>query len=89
MRILVFGAGVIGSVYAGKLLQTGHEVVMLARGRRLSDLQAHGLVLGEKWSPETARCWQCGRWESLRQTTGTRWCWSPFGPSSLRARYQS
>ena len=47
MRILVFGAGVIGSVYAGKLLQAGHEVVMLARGRRLSDLQAHGLVLEE------------------------------------------
>ena len=47
MRILVFGAGVIGSVYAAKLLQAGHEVVMLARGRRLSDLQTHGLVLEE------------------------------------------
>jgi 2-dehydropantoate 2-reductase len=47
VRILVFGAGVIGSVYAVKLLQAGHEVVMLARGRRLSDLQAHGLVLEE------------------------------------------
>src|SRR3984957_16375137 len=45
MRILVVGAGVIGSVYAGKLLEAGHEVVMLARGRRLSDLKAHGLVL--------------------------------------------
>jgi len=47
VRILVFGAGVIGSVYAAKLLQAGHEVVMLARGRRLSDLQTHGLVLEE------------------------------------------
>jgi 2-dehydropantoate 2-reductase len=45
MRILVVGAGVIGSVYASKLLDAGHEVVLLARGRRLSDLQAHGLVL--------------------------------------------
>jgi 2-dehydropantoate 2-reductase len=45
MRILVVGAGVIGSVYAGKLLEAGHEVLLLARGRRLSDLQAHGLVL--------------------------------------------
>ena len=44
MRILVFGVGVIGSVYAAGLLQAGHEVVMLARGRRLSDLQTHGLV---------------------------------------------
>jgi 2-dehydropantoate 2-reductase len=47
VRILVFGAGVIGSVYAVKLLQAGHEVVMLARGRRLSDLQTHGLILEE------------------------------------------
>ena len=47
MRILVFGAGVIGSVYAGKLRQAGHEVVLVARGRRLSDLRANGLVLEE------------------------------------------
>ncbi len=45
MRVLVLGAGVIGSVYATKLLQAGHEVVVLARGHRLSDLRAHGLVL--------------------------------------------
>ena len=45
MRILVLGAGVIGSVYAGKLLQAGHEVVLLARGPRLVDLQTHGLIL--------------------------------------------
>jgi 2-dehydropantoate 2-reductase len=45
VRILVFGAGVIGSVYAGKLLQAGHHVVLLARGRRLADLQTRGLVL--------------------------------------------
>jgi 2-dehydropantoate 2-reductase len=45
MRILVVGAGVIGSVYAGKLLQAGHEVVLFARGRRLLDLQTYGLIL--------------------------------------------
>ena len=45
MRILVVGAGVIGSAYAGNLLEAGHEVVLLARGRRLSELQAHGLIL--------------------------------------------
>ena len=45
MRILVFGAGVIGSVYAGKLLQAGHHVVLLARGRRLTDLRTRGFVL--------------------------------------------
>jgi 2-dehydropantoate 2-reductase len=45
VRILVLGAGVIGSVYAGKLLRAGHEVVLLARGRRLADLRGEGLVL--------------------------------------------
>jgi 2-dehydropantoate 2-reductase len=45
MRILVLGAGVIGSVYAGKLLQAGHHVVLLARGTRLTDLWTSGLVL--------------------------------------------
>jgi 2-dehydropantoate 2-reductase len=45
LRILVLGAGVIGSVYAGRLLQAGHDVVVLARGSRLVDLQTHGLML--------------------------------------------
>ena len=52
MRILVLGAGVIGSVYAGKLVQAGHVVVLLARGRRLVDLQTDGLVLEEAQSGE-------------------------------------
>jgi 2-dehydropantoate 2-reductase len=47
VRILVIGAGVIGSVYAGKLLAAGHEVVLLARGRRVADLGAFGLILEE------------------------------------------
>jgi 2-dehydropantoate 2-reductase len=47
VRILVVGAGVIGSVYAAKLSEAGHQVVLLARDRRLSDLQVHGLVLEE------------------------------------------
>jgi 2-dehydropantoate 2-reductase len=50
MRILVLGAGVIGSVYATRLLESGHEVVVLARGRRLADLQAFGLILEEATS---------------------------------------
>jgi 2-dehydropantoate 2-reductase len=45
MRILVFGAGVIGSVYAAKLIEAGNEVTFLARGRRLTDLQNQGLVV--------------------------------------------
>jgi 2-dehydropantoate 2-reductase len=45
VRILVLGAGVIGSVYAGRLLGAGHDVVLMARGARLADLQANGLIL--------------------------------------------
>lgn len=45
MRILIVGAGVIGSVYGAKLLERGHEVIVLARGDRLTELQEHGLVL--------------------------------------------
>ena len=33
MRVLVLGAGVIGSVYAARLLQAGHHVMLLARGQ--------------------------------------------------------
>lgn len=45
MPVLVFGAGVIGSLYAAKLHATGHEVVVLARGSRLEVLRRDGLLL--------------------------------------------
>jgi 2-dehydropantoate 2-reductase len=45
MKILVFGVGVLGSVYAAKLRQAGHTVAVLARGQRAIDLQTHGIVL--------------------------------------------
>ena len=45
MRIIVVGSGVIGSVYGGWLARSGHDVTLLARGRRLADLHVHGMVL--------------------------------------------
>ena len=50
VRILIFGAGVIGSVYGGRLLAAGHDVVLLARGGRLNDLRQSGLVLQDAQS---------------------------------------
>ena len=47
MRLLIFGAGVLGSFYALKLLACGHDVTVLARGRRASQLRAGGLVVQE------------------------------------------
>jgi 2-dehydropantoate 2-reductase len=45
MKILVYGAGVIGTLYAARLQRTGHHVTVLARGSRRADIQRHGLVL--------------------------------------------
>jgi 2-dehydropantoate 2-reductase len=45
VRILIVGAGVIGSVYAGRLVNGGQQVTLLARGQRLADLRERGLVL--------------------------------------------
>ncbi|MBL8924046.1 MAG: FAD-dependent oxidoreductase [Myxococcaceae bacterium] len=44
-RILVVGAGVIGSVYAARLAEGGHRVTLVARGRRLRELEERGLRL--------------------------------------------
>lgn len=52
MRILIIGAGVIGSVYAGALADSGHTVALLARGDRLDVLRDRGLVLIEAGSGE-------------------------------------
>ena len=45
MKILIYGAGVIGSIYAARLHGPIHEVYLLARGERLADLRQHGLIL--------------------------------------------
>lgn len=45
IRILIFGAGVIGSIYAGKFALSGQSVTILARNRRLNELNEKGLLL--------------------------------------------
>ena len=50
MRILVFGAGAIGSLYAGKLSAAGQTVSLVARGDRLRQLEQDGLRLVENGS---------------------------------------
>lgn len=45
MKILVYGAGPLGSLFAAQLHMGGHEVAILARGQRLSDLREYGIVL--------------------------------------------
>lgn len=50
MRILVYGAGVQGSLYAARLHERGHDVALLARGQRLRDLRDHGVILEDVFS---------------------------------------
>lgn len=45
MRILVYGAGNIGSLYAALLKESGQDVSILARGERLADIREHGIRL--------------------------------------------
>lgn len=45
MKILFYGAGVMGSLYAAKLQESGQDVSILARGQRLADLREFGIVL--------------------------------------------
>lgn len=45
MKFLIYGAGVIGSIFAGKLTEAGYEVTVLARGKRYDELTENGLIL--------------------------------------------
>lgn len=45
MKILVYGAGVLGSLFAARLKESGHDVTVLARGKRFDEIEAQGIVL--------------------------------------------
>lgn len=44
-KVLVFGAGVLGSLYALRLQKAGNDVTVVARGSRYDDLREHGIVI--------------------------------------------
>ncbi len=52
MRILVFGAGVIGSLYAARLKDAGLDVTILARARRFQFLCENGIILDNGYTEE-------------------------------------
>jgi len=45
MRICIFGAGAVGSHFAVRLAQAGHEIACVMRGPHLKAVQANGLTL--------------------------------------------
>ena len=52
MKISIYGAGVIGSVFAGKLALAGNDITVLARGKRFEELKNDGIVLA---NPKTQK----------------------------------
>ena len=51
MRILVFGAGVIGSNLAADLFAAGRDVTILARGEWADTLEKNALIIDPIFSP--------------------------------------
>jgi 2-dehydropantoate 2-reductase len=45
MNILIYGAGVIGSIFAGKLAQKGYDITILARNSRHNEIMERGIIL--------------------------------------------
>ncbi|GAA4234751.1 hypothetical protein GCM10022254_40370 [Actinomadura meridiana] len=55
MKLLVYGAGVLGSLFAARMYEAGHDVSLLARGGRLAVLRRDGVRLAEGDSPDVRR----------------------------------
>lgn len=55
MKLLVYGAGVLGSLFSARLHEAGLDVSLLARGERLAALRRHGVLLAEGDSPDVRR----------------------------------
>lgn len=56
MRVLVYGAGVVGSVFAAHLHGAANDVTILARAARCAALREHGLILQNDGSGELTFC---------------------------------
>ena len=55
MRILIYGAGVIGSFYASRFAKAGLDVTVLARGQRLKELDKRFSTVNGKKLKKTER----------------------------------
>ena len=55
MKILVYGAGVLGCNLARNLFRAGKDVTLLARGKWAEDIRKNGLRIKDKFSPRTGQ----------------------------------
>src|SRR5690349_1906309 len=53
MRFVVYGAGAIGGVVGARLFQSGHDVVLIARGAHYEAIRDHGLRIQSPIDDET------------------------------------
>jgi ketopantoate reductase len=74
MKVLVYGAGPLGSLFAARLQQGGHDLSILARGQRLAELREHGIVLQDVRTKERSAT-RVHVVEALARTMPTTWCW--------------
>ena len=54
MRILVYGAGVLGCNIARGLFRSGNDVTLLARGKWAEEIKTNGLKIKDKFSPRVS-----------------------------------
>ena len=54
MKILVYGAGVLGCNLARNLLRAGKDVTLLARGNWAAEIKQNGLRIKDKFSPRVS-----------------------------------
>ena len=54
MKILVFGAGVLGCNLARNLFRAGKDVTLLARGQWAEEIKRNGLQIKDKFSPKVS-----------------------------------
>src|SRR5690242_19432995 len=52
LKVLVFGAGAIGTYIGGSLALAGHEVVFIERPKNIAELRARGLQLDLSIDPK-------------------------------------
>ncbi len=53
MKIAIFGPGAMGSIFAARFAQAGHNVTLIARGRRLATLRDRGLWMKSSTGGDT------------------------------------
>ena len=56
MKILLFGSGVIGSIYAAKLHEAGYPVTLLARCNRYEEISRNGVTIRNTLTGEQITC---------------------------------